>query len=697
MATRKAPHNFTARRVTVLVMLVAIAALIITLAIRHNDKSSSDASHGSGTSTSAPTSPAQVGSGHATQLVAYSEQALDPLSAPVQYPAAADFAGTVRLAGGLTPGDASTARIVAVTESRGQLGTRLIGQLPVALHDAAGAGLGSDLYVFGGGYASGQLDSIVRVDASGHATTVGRLPAASSDSAAATIGGTAYVVGGYDGTHWLDTILAFTPGSSPRVVAHLPVALRYAAVSAVDGQVVIAGGTPPGANASAAVYTYDPHTGSVATLGRLPISVAHASAAALGTEVVVAGGRDASGNLLDTIYAIDPATKRIRLAGHLLAPRSDAALVPNGASLLLLGGRNGSGPTTAASIVRAQPVAAPASDQPAGQGVYAFDGPNQLNATTRAARYLIYVPNSLSDTVDVIDPNTMRIVEHFAVGALPQHVTPAWNLRTLYVDNDRGDSLTPIDPTTGLVKGPPIPVTDPYNLYFTLDGKFAIVVAERFNRLDFRNPNTMQLVSSVPVPCSGVDHMDYTASGSLALASCEFSGTLIVVDVQHRTVVRTIALPHPNAKPQDVKLSPDGRRFYVADMNSGGVWVFDASTFANLGFIATDRGAHGLYPSRDARELYVTNRDAGTISVLDFATGKLLTKWTIPGSSPDMGGVSPDGRVLWLSGRYNREVYAISTTDGHVIARIPVGNGPHGVSVWPQPGRFSLGHTGIMR
>ena len=122
-----------------------------------------------------------------------------------------------------------------------------------------------------------------------------------------------------------------------------------------------------------------------------------------------------------------------------------------------------------------------------------------------------------------------------------------------------------------------------------------------------------------------------------------------------------------------------------------------AHTFAIEGFLPTGAGAHGLYPSRDARSLYVTNRAAGTISVIDFSTRRIVHTWTIPGGTPDMGGVSADGKVLWLSGRGSASVYAISTGDGHVIATIPVGNGPHGLCVWPQPGRYSLGHTGNMR
>ena len=81
-----------------------------------------------------------------------------------------------------------------------------------------------------------------------------------------------------------------------------------------------------------------------------------------------------------------------------------------------------------------------------------------------------------------------------------------------------------------------------------------------------------------------------------------------------------------------------------------------------------------------------------------FPNALIGAAWKIPGkASPDMGGVSADGKILWLTGRYDAEVYALSTDDGHLIARIKVGKGPHGLCVWPQPGRYSVGHTGIMR
>jgi DNA-binding beta-propeller fold protein YncE len=243
-----------------------------------------------------------------------------------------------------------------------------------------------------------------------------------------------------------------------------------------------------------------------------------------------------------------------------------------------------------------------------------------------------------------------------------------------------------------------MPVADPYNLYFTVDGRRAIVVAEGRRELDFRTPHTMRLRHALHVPqCAGVDHMDFTADGRRALVSCEFAARMIVVDLRRERVLRTIAL-RPGAMPQDVKLSPDGRTFYVADMAGGGVWLVDARSWRVLRFQRTGAGAHGLYPSRDARRLYVSNRGEGSISVLSFRTRRPVAKWRIPGGgSPDMGGVSANGRVLWLSGRYNAEVYAISTRTGRLLRRIPVGRGPHGMCVWPQPGRYSIGHTGILR
>jgi YVTN family beta-propeller protein len=329
--------------------------------------------------------------------------------------------------------------------------------------------------------------------------------------------------------------------------------------------------------------------------------------------------------------------------------------------------------------------------------LYAADRPGNLSPTVSRDRPLVYVPNLSSNTVSVIDPATYRVIRTVPVGGGPQHVVPSWDLKTLWVNDDTGNALTPINPVKGTF-GKNVPVEDPYNLYFTPDGKFAIVMEEQKKEIVFRNPHTMAVKDVLHVGCSGVNHADFSPDGRYFIATCEFSGDLIKVDTVKHTILGRIHLPGENPMPQDIKISPDGRTWYVADMQTSGVWILNGDKFTRPSFMPTGDGAHGLYPSRDSQFLYVSNRGAGSISVISFATRKVVKTWKIPGkASPDMGGVSADGKALWLSGRYNDEVYAIDTTSGKLLARIKVGDEPHGLCIWPQPGRYSLGHTGILR
>ncbi len=338
----------------------------------------------------------------------------------------------------------------------------------------------------------------------------------------------------------------------------------------------------------------------------------------------------------------------------------------------------------------------------------------------------VYVPSGLSDTVTMIDPVSKRVVSSFPTGraSTPQHVVPSFDLTTLWVLLNKSDAVVPIDARTGAA-GAPIPVNDPYNLYFTPDGRAAIVVAEQHARLDFRDPHTMALVQSLDIPgCRGLNHADYSADLHFMVLTCEFSGTLVRVDIRNRKVVGSLSLSTPageapvptempdhsmaTSMPQDVRLSPDGTRFYVADMLLGGVHIVDAARFQETGFIRTGVGAHSVTPSPDGRLVYVANRGSastrgrphgpGSVSVVDTTTDRVLSTWSIPGGgSPDMGNLTADGRELWLSGRFDSEVYAFDVATGALVARIPVPRGPHGLTVWPLAGRFSLGHTGNMR
>jgi DNA-binding beta-propeller fold protein YncE len=343
--------------------------------------------------------------------------------------------------------------------------------------------------------------------------------------------------------------------------------------------------------------------------------------------------------------------------------------------------------------------------------IYSEAGRNRFSPATAGALSRIYVPAIKSGDVTVIDPVTFQVVDSFKTGRNAQHVVPSWDLRTLWVTGSatpgrRDGSLTPIDPKTGK-PGAIIPVPDAYNMYFTPDGRAAIVVAEAQRQLDFRDPHTMALQYSLPVrECDGINHADFATDGNYAIFTCEFGGGLVKLDLRSRRIVGHLLLSH-GRMPQDIRISPDGSVFYVADMMADGVFLVDGERFEEIGFIPTGIGAHGLTISRDGTKLYVSNRGAhsalgpphgpGSISVIDFATRKVERTWPIPGGgSPDMGNVSADGKTLWVSGRFDNVAYAIDTRSG-AVRSIPVSREPHGLAVWPQPGRYSLGHTGIMR
>jgi YVTN family beta-propeller protein len=364
--------------------------------------------------------------------------------------------------------------------------------------------------------------------------------------------------------------------------------------------------------------------------------------------------------------------------------------------------------TPAAAQVQTAPGMPPLTDP---TNLYSEIGAGKVSPALAGHRELVYVPHVQSNDIYVIDPKTLKVIDKYKVGLNPQHVVPSWDMQTLWVTNNaerttRG-TLTPIDPKTGKPGGKDIVVHDPYNMYFSPDGQDAIVVEEAEKRLAFRDPKTMEFRYFIETPgCKGINHADFSIDGKWAIFTCEFGGSLAKVDLVERKVVGYIKLSR-GGMPQDIRISPDGKRFYVADMRADGIFVIDGESFREVGFVKTGKGAHGLYPSRDGRKLYIANRGSnkihgdprgpGGVSVMDFATEKIEATWLIPGGgSPDMGNVTADGKQLWLSGRYDHVVYVFDTDTG-AVKTIKVGIEPHGLTVWPQPGRASFGHTGNMR
>lgn len=357
-------------------------------------------------------------------------------------------------------------------------------------------------------------------------------------------------------------------------------------------------------------------------------------------------------------------------------------------------------PNGASAAPSLAPTPVPATQSsPATFNVYASSMGGQLASSLASLAPRVYVPDENSGDVVVIDPATFQIIGRFKVGKSPEHVTPDWDFSHLYVNNMSSSTLTVIDPATGRPTGT-ISTPYPYNLYFTTDGSKAIVVDDflsstdlSHNGLRFYDRVTWKFLKWLEIPFAGADHLDMSADGSFLLVSCESSGEAVKVDTRTMTITGKVRV---GGLPLDVRLSPDGSVFYIANQGEGGVDVVDSATLRFLGLIRTGTGAHGLGLSRDTKTLYVTNRLAGTISLIDVATRQVTATWKV-GGSPDMIALSPDGSQMWVSNRYNGTIEVIDTTTGTILKVIATGANPHGLSYWPQPGRYSLGHNGNMR
>lgn len=343
--------------------------------------------------------------------------------------------------------------------------------------------------------------------------------------------------------------------------------------------------------------------------------------------------------------------------------------------------------------------------------VYSRTRAGMLSPAVAEDRELVYVPDAFGHQVTVIDQRTRKVVGTYDTGFMTQHVVPSYDLKALYANASVAHQLVPFDPATGTAERP-IPMTRPYNLYFTPDGKQAIVMVEQEDKIRFTDPHTFQTITDVQVPgCTGPNHADFSANGRFVVVSCEFSGVLVKIDVLSHKVDGVLKLPAKPivavsakhlggmAMPQDVRLSPDGLTIYTADMGNDEVVLIDPFSFSVKGAIATPSHPHGIYFSRDGNSMYVSDRGAGKVSVIDWRTNRITATWVIPGGgSPDMGGVSADGKELWLSGRYDHVVYVFDTATGKLIDKITVPEKEaHGLDIWPQPGRYSLGQTGNMR
>jgi N-acetylneuraminic acid mutarotase len=250
--------------------------------------------------------------------------------------------------GGLTTGATSvgvTSKNIYEIDPVTGIGTA-IATMTAPVHDAAGAVIGSDYYVFGGGAAS-ESASVQKYTFTNSNTLTGSLaaslPSKRADLTATSFNGQVYLAGGFDGKQWLPSLLATTDGATFTALAQLATPVRYPAAAALNGKLYLIGGelAPKSADATN-VQQIDLQTGAVTSLSPLPVGLSHASAAVVNNTIYVFGGRS-GGHAIDTISVLNPATGQLQSVGQLPAARSDMGVTVVGSTAYLLGGETDTG------------------------------------------------------------------------------------------------------------------------------------------------------------------------------------------------------------------------------------------------------------------------------------------------------------------------------------------------------------------
>ncbi len=293
----------------------------------------------------------------------------------------------------------------------------------------------------------------------------------------------------------------------------------------------------------------------------------------------------------------------------------------------------------------------------------------------------IFVLNSLDANVSVIDPVTFAEKKRIATGKEPHHLYLTPDEKSLLVANALSNSLTFIDPTTAEVQRVLTDIVDPYQLRFSPDMKWFVTAANRLDHVDLyhwlpKEAQPLKLVKRIAAPKTP-SHLTIDSRSSVAYVSLQDSSELLAIDLATQAVRWKIAC---GKLPADVYLSRDDKRLFVGLTGDRFVEVYDVSGAAPklLQRMATGDGAHAFRARGDGKHLFVSNRVANTISMIDIDTMKVVAE--LPGpSGPDCMDVLADGKTLLVTSRWARKLTFIDIEARKVLRQVPVGRSPHGV------------------
>ena len=295
---------------------------------------------------------------------------------------------------------------------------------------------------------------------------------------------------------------------------------------------------------------------------------------------------------------------------------------------------------------------------------------------------LAIILNSGEATVSLIDMASRKVTKTFHVGKEPHHLMMTPDEKTLLVANAAGDDIVLLNPITGDMTGRIPKIIDPYQIGYSPNNKWFVTAANRLDRVDVYAANGAEFKLAKSIPAAKTpSHIAFTSDSKLAFVTLQDSAEVVAIDLEKQVIIWRMPT---GLVPAGLWMTPKDQYLLVGITGADYVQVIDWRNRKEIKRIKTANGAHNFRPLGDKKHVFVTNRVASTISLLNMQTLEKVGDITGLPAGPDDMELTPDGKTLWVTLRFSKKVGVIDVPSMKLIDVIPVGRSPHGVFFYPR-------------
>lgn len=309
-------------------------------------------------------------------------------------------------------------------------------------------------------------------------------------------------------------------------------------------------------------------------------------------------------------------------------------------------------------------------------------GQTSILADPKAEPKLAVVLNSGEASVSLIDMPKRKVIKTVPVGKEPHHLMMTPDQKTLLIANAAGNDVVLMNPTTGELTGRIPDIIDPYQIGYSPNNKWFVANGNRLDRVDVYHAQgaDLKLAKSVKLGKTP-SHVAFTADSKLAFITLQDSNELAAIDLDTQTVVWKMTT---GKVPAGVWMTPGDQYLLVGITGEDNVQVIDWKNRKEVKRIFTGKGAHNFRPLGDKKHVFVSNRIASSISMINMQTLEKVGDINGLPAGPDDMEITPDGKTLWVTLRFSKKVGVIDIPSMKLVSVIPVGRSPHGVFFTPR-------------